>query len=59
MRLRRDSQGNYTYQYVADEEKLSDLQSALADAQANLYNMDKEHYQQNLNDIYDTYKDYQ
>jgi len=25
MRLRRDSQGNYTYQYVADEEKLDDL----------------------------------
>jgi len=44
MRLRRDSQGNYTYQYVADEEKLGDLQAALADAQANLYNMDKEHY---------------
>lgn len=58
MRLRRDSQGNYTYQYVADEEKLSDLQSALADAQANLYNMDKEHYTQNLNTLYDAYKDY-
>ena len=58
MRLRRDSQGNYTYQYVADEGKLEDLQSALADAQNNLYNMDKEHYKQNLNDMYDTYKDY-
>ena len=58
MRLRRDSQGNYTYQYVADEQKLSDLQSALADAQANLYNTDKEHYKENLNKLYDTYKDY-
>ena len=58
MRLRRDSQGNYTYQYVADEEKLGDLQAALADAQANLYNMDKEHYTQNLNTLYDAYKDY-
>ena len=58
MRLRRDSQGNYTYQYVADEEKLSDLEQALADAQANLYNTDKDHYKQNLNDLYDTYKDY-
>ena len=41
MRLRRDSQGNYTYQYVADEEKLGELQKALADAQNNLYNQDK------------------
>ena len=58
MRLRRDSQGNYTYQYVADEEKLGDLQAALADAQANLYNTDKQHYKQNLNTLYDTYKEY-
>ena len=58
MRLRRDSQGNYTYQYVADEQKLSDLQSALADAQSQLYNLDKEHYQQQLNQMYSTYKDY-
>ena len=58
MRLRRDSQGNYTYQYVADEEKLSDLQSALANAESQLYNMDKEHYKQQLNEMYDTYKDY-
>lgn len=58
MRLRRDSQGNYTYQYVADEQKLSELQAALDDAQTNLYNQDKEHYKQNLNELYDTYKDY-
>lgn len=58
MRLRRDSQGNYTYQYVADEERLGELQQALADAQSNLYNQDKEHYKQNLNSLYDTYKNY-
>ena len=44
------------------------MQDALADAQSNLYNMDKEHYKQNLDDmdvqrfgetvINDTYKDY-
>lgn len=58
MRLRRDSQGNYTYQYVADEQKLSDLQDSLAKAQNDLYNMDKQHYKQNLNDITDTWKDF-
>ena len=59
MRLRRDSQGNYTYQYVADENKLSDLQQALNEAQANLYNMDKQHYTQNLNSISDAYQEFQ
>lgn len=58
MRLRRDSQGNYTYQYVADEQKLSDLQDSLAKAQNDLYNMDKQHYKQNLNDITDTWRDF-
>ena len=58
MRLRRDSQGNYTYQYVADEEKLSDLEESLANAQQNLYNLDKEHYKQNLNTITDTWKEF-
>ena len=58
MRLRRDSQGNYTYQYVADEEKLGDLQQALADAQNDLYNQDKEHYKENLNALCDTYKEF-
>jgi len=58
MRLRRDSQGNYTYQYVADEEKLTDLQDALASAQADLYNMDKEHYQQQLAEMNNAYREY-
>lgn len=58
MRLRRDSQGNYTYQYVEDEEKLSDLQDALAKAQNDLYNNDKEEYRKTLDNMYDTYQDY-
>ena len=58
MRLRRDSQGNYTYQYVADEEKLDDLQQKLADAQLNLYQSDKQHYIKNLNEIQQATEDY-
>ena len=58
MRLRRDSQGNYTYQYVEDEEKLTDLQDALAKAENDLYNNDKEEYRKTLDDMYDTYQDY-
>lgn len=58
MRLRRDSQGNYTYQYVEDEEKVSDLQKSLAQAENNLYNLDKEHYKETLENMYDVYKEY-
>ena len=58
MRLRRDSQGNYTYQYVEDEEKVSDLQKSLAEAENNLYNLDKEHYKETLENMYDVYKEY-
>ena len=58
MRLRRDSQGNYTYQYVADEQNLAQLQQQLAQAENDLYNKDKENYRDNLNKLIDTYKDY-
>ena len=44
MRLRRDSQGNYRYEYVADTEDIADKQQELLDAQNDLYNFDKERY---------------
>jgi len=44
MRLRRDSQGNYRYEYVADTEDIADKQQDLLDAQNDLYNFDKERY---------------
>ena len=52
MRLRRDSQGNYTYQYTADENEISEKEQDLADVRNSLYNLDKEAYKNNLNDIY-------
>lgn len=42
MRLRRDSQGNYTYQFVADEDEIAKAEQDLADAENDLYNFDKE-----------------
>ena len=59
LRLRRDSQGNYTYQYVSDEDQIADAQRELAEAQNSLYNFDKERYQDNLDQIYSTYNDFQ
>ena len=59
LRLRRDSQGNYTYQYVSDEDSIAQAQQELADAQNSLYNMDKEEYRNNLNEIYSIYSEFQ
>lgn len=54
LRLRRDSQGNYTYQYTADEDATRQAQQELADAENSLYNLTKESYKNNLNSYYDT-----
>lgn len=59
MRLRRDSQGNYSYQYVSDEDSIAQAQQELADAQNSLYNMDKDKYKNNLDEIYNIYSEFQ
>lgn len=58
MRLTRDSQGNYSYSYVADEDAINEANQKLADAQNNLYNFDKDQYSQNLSDMYSIYEEY-
>lgn len=59
MRLRRDSQGNYTYQYVADEDAIADAENQLANLYNDLYNFDKQKYQENLEQIYSLWNEYQ
>lgn len=59
MRLTRDSQGNYSYSYVTDEDTINEANQKLADAQNNLYNFDKDQYSQNLSEIYSMYEEYQ
>lgn len=59
MRLKRDSQGNYSYQYVADNNAVDDARDNLAQAQNDLYNFDKERYQSVLNDMLSAWKDFQ
>lgn len=46
MKLRRDSQGNYSYVYTANEGDVSSAQSDLLDAQNNAYNLSKNQMQQ-------------
>ena len=59
MRLRRDSSGNYTYQFVSDEDRVTSAMQDLADAQNQLYNIDKEAYQNNLQKMYEYYEAWQ
>ena len=42
MRLRRDSSGNYSYQFVADEESAENARQELEDAQYSLRQLDEE-----------------
>lgn len=51
MRLQRDSQGNWSYQFVADEDNISEKQQALADTSDALYQKTKEAYEDMFNDI--------
>lgn len=59
MRLRRDSQGNYSYQFVADQDEVSKAQQDLEDAKNNLYNFDKEAYEKSLEDARQIWNAYQ
>ena len=58
LRLRRDSQGNYNYQYISDESQISEAEQGVADLQNNLYNLDKDQYIKNQNEILKVQKDF-
>jgi hypothetical protein len=51
MRLKRDSQGNYSYVYTADEDKVAALREELSNLYNELYNLDLEKYNSNLEKI--------
>ncbi len=59
MRLRRDSQGNYRYEFVADNEEVSALEDELSVLQNQLYNMDVDQYQNNLDQLYEVWVEFQ
>ena len=59
MRLRRDSQGNYRYEYVADNDQVNQLKDEVDDLYNSLYNFDKEQYKNNLDTLFDTWNEFQ
>jgi hypothetical protein len=58
MRLKRDSQGNYSYQFVSDEDQLAQAQQELLDAQNSLYNFDKDRLKENYNNILSEFSEF-
>ena len=58
MKLKRDSQGNYSYQYVVDQDEIAKAQNDLQKAQNDLYNFDKENYIKNLDQAQQLYEEY-
>lgn len=59
MRLKRDSQGNYSYQYVSDNDEVAKAQEELSDLYNQLYNLDTERYSGNLDQVYELWTEYQ
>lgn len=53
MRLRRDSQGNYQYQYVADTSAIEEAEQELKDAYQALYQLDEDKIKENVRKYYD------
>ena len=58
MRLRRDSQGNYRYQFVANEDQVNQARDQLAAAYNSLYNFDKQRALQNNQEMINTTQKY-
>lgn len=59
MRLRRNAAGDYTYQFVADEDNIAKARQELLDAENDLYNLDLNEYNESLDRAYELYSEYQ
>ena len=59
MRLKRDTQGNYSYQYVSDDDEVKKVQEELSDLYNQLYNLDVDRYTGNLDQLYSIWTEYQ
>lgn len=59
MRLRRDSQGNYSYQYTADNDQMSKIRQEISDLYNQLYNLDSNQYKSNLDEYYSVWVEFQ
>lgn len=58
MRLKRDANGNYSYQFVADQDEIAKAREELEKAKNDLYNFDKEHYLDNQKEVLEALKEF-
>lgn len=58
MKLTRGADGNWSYQYVADEENMMNKQQELSDAYNNLYQLSKTAYESNLDSLMQLQNDF-
>lgn len=59
MRMIRDDKGNWTFNYTADNEEVTKAEEDLRDAKKSLYKLDKDKYNENLEDMYKMYSEWQ
>ena len=59
LRLRRDSQGNYSYEYTNDKDELTKSRQQLLNAENELYNLTKQAYTNNLGTYYSLVTEWQ
>ena len=59
MRLRRDSQGNYSYQFVANNDEINKARDEVEKLYSDLYNFDKDAYRNNLEEAQNIYIEWQ
>ena len=57
MKLVRDASGNYTYQYVADEDAVAEAQEEYDKAQNDLYNLTKDQEKNTISDLISKYQE--
>jgi TP901 family phage tail tape measure protein len=59
MKLARDAMGNYTYQYVADQDAIAQAEEELAAAQNELYNLDKDRKKELIDEWFSMMTEYE
>jgi hypothetical protein len=58
MQLRRDTQGNYRYVYIADQNDVAQAQQELLDSEYDAYELSKQQQMTNYDDLINAYKRY-
>jgi TP901 family phage tail tape measure protein len=58
MKLVRDANGNYSYQFVSDTDKTSQLEQEIADLENSLYNLDKDEWKSRTDEILEVWSEF-